>query len=290
MNKKERSLIRFKAWEGRLCCPVCQGVLGLTPNNELACPNGHNFDVAKQGYVNLVTRHVQTMYDRALFQARRTVIQNSGLYDELHQTLIKIINHNIKKASTVPLYIVDLGSGEGSHLDKVLQELDNAVGVGLDLSKEGIQEATKHEETPAVWLAADLAQAPLATDAVDVALTVLSPSNYEEMKRIMAPRGLALKVVPNAGYLQELRDFFHPDDEERYDNTDTVSRFREAFPDGEAIQINVTKQLSREMKKLLCRMTPLSWHESEEKIAAFADAGPDSITIDLTILTGKGPR
>ncbi|AOM84246.1 Ribosomal RNA large subunit methyltransferase A, LSU rRNA m1G745 [Salisediminibacterium beveridgei] len=240
--------------------------------------------------MNLVNRRVQTRYDKGLFQARRTVIQDSGLYDALHQRLIDLIKLEKGEDLSELLYLADLGSGEGSHLASLLQGLPQARGVGLDISKEGIQEATKHLDTEAVWLAADLTKAPLRADAVDVALTVLSPSNYEEMKRIMVPGGMALKVVPNPGYLKEIRSYFHPEEESNYDNRETVTRFREAFPDMQEVRIRSAMRLSREMKQLICRMTPLSWHATKEEMKAYAFDGPDDITIDLTILIGTVPR
>ena len=290
MNKKERSLIRLKKWEGRLRCVVCGELLALKANHALVCAVDHSYDVARQGYVNLITRHIQTRYDKMLFHARRTVIQDSGLYDTLHQKLIELIGGKKGQNPSDLLFLADLGSGEGSHLARILQDLDNATGVGLDLSKEGIQEATKHEEAEAIWLAADLSKAPLTDDAVDVALTVLSPSNYEEIKRIMAPGGLALKVIPNSGYLQEIRHFFRPEDEPPYDNKDILQRFAEAFPNVREVEVKVQRTLNPEMKKLLCRMTPLSWHATEEEILDYVKKGPDDITIDLTILIGTAPR
>jgi 23S rRNA (guanine745-N1)-methyltransferase len=36
-----------------LFCPICRGALTLE-NKSLKCGNGHSFDIAKSGYVNLL--------------------------------------------------------------------------------------------------------------------------------------------------------------------------------------------------------------------------------------------
>ncbi len=44
------ALVRAAGW---LRCPVCQSSLSYEAGS-LRCPAGHSFDVAKQGYVNLL--------------------------------------------------------------------------------------------------------------------------------------------------------------------------------------------------------------------------------------------
>ena len=38
---------------GLLCCPVCGGAMRVN-SNILSCENRHAFDIAKEGYVNLL--------------------------------------------------------------------------------------------------------------------------------------------------------------------------------------------------------------------------------------------
>src|SRR5699024_9854316 len=130
-----------------------------------------------------------------------------------------------------PLMIADLGCGEGSHLQSILENLsdNNIVGVGLDISKEGILMAAKKYANP-IWLVGDLAKPPFADHSFHVILNILSPANYNEFKRILAPDGLAIKVVPRSHYLQELRDALFVNDENNdYQNDHTVSLFKENF-------------------------------------------------------------
>ena len=70
-------------------CPVCAGTLSLGPD-ALTCPQGHSFDVAREGYVNLLapqhrTRNVDG--DRIeMVQARRR-FHDAGHFGALRDAL-----------------------------------------------------------------------------------------------------------------------------------------------------------------------------------------------------------
>ena len=73
-----------------------------------------------------------------------------------------------------------------------------------------------------------MANCPFQDEQFDVILNILSPANYAEFTRLLKPGGLFVKVVPESGYLKELRDVFY-DEPERTQETNPVERIAEHF-------------------------------------------------------------
>src|SRR5699024_11693493 len=95
--------------------------------------------------------------------------------------------------------------------------------VASDISKEGINlTAATYEDI--FFLVTDLAHSPFSAEFFETILTILSPSNYPEFKRILKPGGLLIKVVPGADYLKELRALGERENNV-YSNQDVVDKF-----------------------------------------------------------------
>lgn len=269
-------------------CPVCASGMEVVQPASLKCSNGHNFDFAKQGYVNLLTRPAKTKYDRQLFEARRKLMAEKGFFEPVTKAVAGIV----AAGTGSTLYILDSGCGEGTHLQQICQLLEDkgrkVAGVGIDLAKEAIIAAARTYGGERIWCVADLAQAPFKAETFDVIVNILSPSNYGEFERLLKPGGRLLKVVPKAGYLQELRAFFYSGSEkEMYSNKETIERFQEKFRLTDRKTVQYTKTLDRESLEALTAMTPLAWNAGGEKISAFLEKAPREITVELDILIGN---
>lgn len=213
------------------------------------------------------------MYSKELFEARQQIIV-SGLYDTMQQTIASLIE------GEAPV-ILDTGCGEGSHLQRICTKLENSVGVGIDIAKEGILAAAKFYEG-LIWCVGDLANSPYNAQSFDTILNILSPANYEEFKRLLKPGGKVIKVVPQAGYLKELRaQAFADSEKESYSNEQTVERFKESFDRVAVTRITYTMPLEVSLVPKLLEMTPMGRHIENHKAIEISE-----ITIDLNILVG----
>lgn len=252
----------------------------------LVCSNNHTFDLAKQGYVNTLTRPVKSNYDRDLFKARHETIMTSQLYHPFHQIVSEIVDEHLADNKRNN-YILDAGAGEGSHLAKISEQTINEfIGIGIDLAKEGIRLAASNYQ--AIWLVADLANIPIKNDSFQVILNILSPANYQEFNRILANDGLIIKVVPGSNYLKELREFlFHQEEKETYTNDKTISLFKENFPMVQIRNVTYTKEFNQNALKHLIQMTPLAWNVDVERVMKTLDKEQIPMTIDLDLLIGK---
>src|SRR5699024_12747076 len=81
-----------------------------------------------------------------------------------------------------------------------------------------------------IWLVGDLANIPLTDQSSHVVLNILSPANYMEFKRVLAPEGIIVKIVSRPNYLKELREvIFTNSDKKAYTNGEIISLFKENF-------------------------------------------------------------
>lgn len=283
VSKKMMNAQNIEANEHLFSCPVCSARMELVDYSQLTCTENHSFDLSKQGYVNLAQQAHMTKYDQALFEARKTVI-DSGFFNPLLDYVTE--NISVQISGEVDAVIVDAGCGEGSHLSAILSNLkENVTGVGIDLSKEGIIAAAK-DHPGNIWAVADLANCPFQDAEFDVVLNVLSPANYAQFTRLLKPNGLFIKVVPESGYLKELRDVFY-EGADRQSDGDPVARIKEHFDTVKTQRITYDFPMDGELLATLIRMTPLTWGASDEKIAKALRIGIPTVTIDFTVIIGR---
>ncbi|NLW55474.1 MAG: methyltransferase domain-containing protein [Firmicutes bacterium] len=278
---------------GLFRCPVCEQELSLSRSNSLYCSKGHNYDLAKQGYVNLLLKQEKSGYDKQLFAARK-VISASGFFDPMRKAISKVVWEIGKDEAWSEVSILDAGCGEGSHLAWLCRDLKakkkgfaDLLGVGIDLSKEGIRVAAK-EYQGLIWCVADLTKLPLQNQQFDIVLNILSPANYGEFKRVLKDHGVLFKVLPAANYLIELREIlFKGTDKELYENDSVKRHFANSFQVVKEQQIHYKVVLKEENLEHLIKMTPLTWNAAQEKIAMIINSGLKSITVAFDLLVGK---
>ncbi len=196
------------------------------------------------------------------------------MYDPLHAKIAKLI-----KSNTERIHILDIGCGEGSHLKKLINNMDaKATGIGIDIAKDGILTAAKYH-SEVIWAVADLAKSPLQTNKFDVILNILSPANYQEFNRLLSEDGMVIKVIPNTDYLKEIREQV-TDKNSAYSNTDTIEHFSKHFSKLKTYRLLYQWEVPAHLQESLWEMTPLTWDRKRENEYKM-------ITIDLTILVGQ---
>lgn len=272
MTRKQQRIHFAQQHQTLLRCPLCYEQVEVNEAS-MVCANRHTFDFTKQGYVNLAPQRTENLYTKELFTARRMII-DSGFYTPLHQELIKLVAD--------AKVIADLGCGEGTHLQQLLPE--DALGIGIDLAKEGVKMAASYDNV--LWQVADLANIPLTTSSVDAIVNILSPSNYKEFKRILRADGRMIKVVPSENYLYELREAFFPD-KSPYSNATIIELFEQQFAHTEKITVRYEQQLTAELMRMLVDMTPLTQNVARVQKEQFIANHSHCITLEFDILIGN---
>ncbi|QAV21604.1 methyltransferase domain-containing protein [Paenibacillus chitinolyticus] len=280
------------AHETIFSCPVCGGQMTITEGKSLRCGVGHNFDLAREGYLNLLPQAVKTKYGKNLFAARKTVNEN-GLFDPVRDYIGERITEAVLPDKRHPkLRILDAGCGEGSLLSGIRRRLSDRaatdlLAVGMDLAKEGVRQASKGD-AGALWCAADLANAPFKTAGFDVILNILSPSNYAEFRRLLDEDGLLIKVIPEENYLREFRQLLYAGTEREFFTSGlAVERFRERFRLLDSRRLRYSWRFGPELLEPLLTMTPLAWGARDERLREATAMAIDEVTVDVTVLWGK---
>ncbi len=188
-----------------LVCPTAgcrQGPLVLADRVQghgvLACPVGHRFDVAKQGYVNLLGRRPRTASDTAEMVASREEFLGAGHYEPIRSALADACRGANR--------VLEAGAGTGYYLAGVLAHNPLALGIATDLSVPASKRAAKAHPRLAAVVADTWAGLPIADGALDAVCCVFAPRNGAEFVRVLRPGGRLVVVYPTAEHLQPLRE------------------------------------------------------------------------------------
>ncbi|CAL9359998.1 23S rRNA (guanine(748)-N(1))-methyltransferase [Nocardiopsis dassonvillei] len=184
-----------------LACPACGTDLAATGRG-VECRAGHVFNVAREGYVSLLTGATPpgTGDDRAMV-ADRVRFQQAGHYAPIGAALARTV---AREAADAP-FAVDVGGGTGHYLAHVLEEVPGATGLTVDVSKFAARRAARAHPRAGAVTADAWRGLPLRDATADVLLNVFAPRNAAEFARVLAPGGVLVVVVPDADHLAELR-------------------------------------------------------------------------------------
>ena len=263
-------------------CPYCHAAIEALDGYSLVCTNRHRFDINKKGTLHLMKQKANEDYDAELFTHRYELAQ-SGFFNPLLDEVLSLISKQENQL------IVDIGCGEGSPLAYLSSFLETIPLVGMDIAKEGILAASHHHAQKALWIVADLAQLPFRDESCGTLINMLTPSNYKEFNRVLAPGGKLIKIIPGSNYLIELRQQLYKSNEEKqhYSNEDIVERFKQEYPSMKMKEVSYQVTLTKEMYGHLLQMTPLYWGASKEDQEYSKNHPLEAITIHLWILVGE---
>lgn len=256
------------------CCPLCGGAL-TAANGSYRCPDGHCFDIAKEGYTYLLPvnrRHSKSPGDDKAMTAARSAFLAKGYYGFLQRALCQMAVDYTPHAPNV----LDVGCGEGYYTAALYDALVSAGKAprvaGIDISKAMVRSAAKRARNAEVAVASAY-HLPAQDGTFHLLLDCFSPLAVEEFHRVLAAGGYFLYVVPAADHLWEMKQvlYDHP-----YPN-ETKETPYEGFQYVTITHIRDTITLPcQEDIQALFGMTPYCWktpREGKERLAAL-----DSLT------------
>ena len=261
----------------RLMCPVC-GKRLLADEAALRCVQGHTFDIARQGYVNLLPGK-GAFYPLELFRNRRFVFDH-GFYAPLVEKMEQLIVKHVRSERPV---LLDAGCGEGYYAGNLLKGRD-CVKVAFDISREAVQlGAQRYEDV--TFIVADLKRIPLPNHSVDCVLDVLTPADYSEFTRVMRKNGFLLKAIPGENYLKELRVLAQEQMQSApYESTRVSEYFSQHVRCVQHERVTYTLPVTQEEARAFARMTPMLQHVDVEALDL---SGVTEMTVDMELLVGK---
>ena len=187
-----------------LICPICGNQLNKL-GKSYVCAQYLSFDIARQGYVNLLTvqqKHSLTPGDtREQVLARREFLE-AGCYAPIAQTLI-----DTAKELDISGEILDVGCGEGYYSSRLAHAL-GAPLTGLDISKEAVRCAAAQYKD-AVWLCATAAHIPVETGSAGLVTSLFALTMPEEFRRVLRPDGYYFQVLAAEDHLLGLKSIIY---------------------------------------------------------------------------------
>ena len=198
-----------------LICPVCEKPL-FRQERRLVCPENHSFDVARQGYVNLLPvqrRHSAHPGDTREQVLSRRAFLEGGYYAPIADALTAAAE---KYGASGP--ILDVGCGEGYYCTRLAKAM-HAELVGLDISKDAVRYAAgKYKD--AQWLCATAAQIPVEDGGAGLLTSLFAVTLPEEFHRVLRENGLFFQVLAAQDHLLGLKTIIY--DELVFRDKDTV--------------------------------------------------------------------
>ena len=183
-----------------LKCPVCAGNMNQQ-EKILRCENNHCFDIAKEGYVNLLSARKSgdtTGDNKAMASSRRDFL-NKGYYEPLAQAVCDCLAHYSDDGGSV----LDICCGEGYYTAYCAERLERDF-YGFDLSKNMVRLAAKRK-CGARFFVANIASIPVRDGAVQAAFHLFAPFHVPEFRRILSDGGVIMTAIPGKHHLFGLK-------------------------------------------------------------------------------------
>ena len=244
-------------------CPVCRARL-FPQGKSLVCEQRHTFDIAREGYVNLLPvqkKHAKDPGDtREMVDARRFFLER-GFYEPFRETAGEVM----RSVAAPGGVFLDAGCGEG-YYTRVLAE--GMRSYAFDISKSAVRSAAKRDGHT-LYAVAGSYDIPFGTGEADFLTAIFSPIAAEEFRRVVRPGGYLMIAVPTERHLFGLKKLLYDSPyENEYRETDYpgFQRLRRVRREG------VLETRENEVIRALFAMTPYFWKSPREASLRAAEA------------------
>lgn len=263
-----------------MVCPICAGNF-KEMEAIYRCINGHAFDRAKEGYVNLLPANMKGSNmpgDSKGVVAARHAFLSHGYFDPVVELISTTIGAHFDEYGN-NIVLADSGCGEGYYLQQLQRRDTRLVPIGFDISKPAIGLAAKRRpDYP--WFVANSKLLPIAEQSLDVLLNCFSPffsSNIPLLKK-----GSLLIFVNGAEkHLIEMRECLYPHN--------IPHHFRPRHVDSglqligkHNLRYSIYLKSGPELHDLVT-MTPHQYRSPQALQQRFVQTAPRSITVDIVI-------
>ena len=244
-------------------CPLCRERL-FPQGKSLVCENRHTYDVAREGYVNLLPVQKKHALDpgdtREMVEARRDFLDR-GFYEPFRETAREVM-----ASAAVPGSVyLDAGCGEG-YYTRVLAEGMEAYA--FDISKSAVRAAAKRDRRTRYAVAGSY-DIPVPGGSVDFLTAIFSPIAEKEFRRVVRPGGHMMIAVPTERHLFGLKELLY---DEPYENEYRETEYPGFRQVGRIRRESVLETDENRVIRALFAMTPYFWKSSKETSRRAAEA------------------
>ena len=274
----------------KLACPLDSARLQRI-GSTWRCTAGHSFDIASQGYANLLPVQNKRSLDpgdsKEMVAARRRFL-NAGHYEAIAAATSRAALLDLAPGSAASC--LDAGCGEGYYLRQLgaaSGKLKSLAVLGLDISKWAVLSAAKQDKAQdtnneqANWVVGSNAKLPVLPGTLDRVLCMFGFPVYAEFARVLKADGQLIQVDAGPDHLRELREIIYP--VVKPERTSVT-----AAPDGficlasESIRYALKLNGSEQIADLLA-MTPHLYRASAEGRSRAAALTSLALTVDVRL-------
>lgn len=253
-------------FENSIACPNCRAILKLD-SRTLKCQNNHTFDIAKEGYVNLLLvnqkRSKHPGDNKIMVNARRSFLEGE-FYAPLVSKLSNLVEQICIENDLSDIKVLDVGCGEGYYMASLQKKLTkNTAMLGFDISKEAIKMASKKYKDLCFFVAS-VKQMPIISNSINFIISIFSPIKEDEFFRVLRNNGYVIIVTPNTKHLTGLTNIIYANHNNHNSSIENYNKqqFRKIFQDTVRFNIPLT---SKEDIMNLFMMTPYFYSTSKAK-------------------------
>lgn len=268
-----------------LTCPL-DGMRLQLQDGSLKCPQGHSYDLARQGYVNLLPVQQKKSRDpgdsKEMIAARKRFLE-SGFYAPIAARLSEISSACFPTSGS--LSCLDAGCGEGYYLAFFMSYLEQINGpdvqvIGLDISKAAIVAASQRHQA-VTWVVGNSQHAPVLPASIDIIWSVFGFQHLSGFKNMLHRHGKLIMVEAGAEHLIEIRKIIYPHVRQALsESTDAFSDAGFKLMDSQRLTYQTPVMTSVQLADLLL-MTPHLFRASRTGKEAIDQVDRMALTVDV---------
>ncbi len=256
-----------------LACPL-DGLPLTRQGNQAVCSSNHSYDFDRKGAINLLP--VQFKKSKNPGDSKEMIIArerflNAGFYQSISDQLNRLLAAYNSKT------IFDAGCGEGYYTQRAAEFLPDSILVGMDISKDAIQAASKRSRD-IQWIVGTNANIPVLSNSIDCITSLFGFAMWSEFKRILKADGIVITADVGPNHLIELRRVLYPEIKEKTSENVVPEGF--ALKDTQSLTTTIPGPDHNSIKDLLV-MTPHGYRATQERIAIALQTEFPSMTLDV---------
>jgi len=249
----------------------------------LCCEKGHSFDLAREGYCNLLLVQQKASHDPGdsmeMVMARRRFLE-AGFYLPLAKKIFSIASELAHQKEE--FRILDAGSGEGYYLRYIQSQNPELQLIGIDISKSAVKAAAKLSSNIS-WGVASNKQLPLENNSIHLILSMFGFPVWASFTKLQKQGSYTVLVDAGENHLIELREIIYPSVTKSGPPT-----INAAFDSGyhllseEPLRFSIQLTSQEQINDLLS-MTPHAHRISEEGLKKLKSYDRLELSVDLLI-------
>ena len=259
-----------------LLCPICGSPIEAGEKT-WRCAESHCFDVARQGYVNLLPvqqKHSLHPGDTPEQVRARRRFLSAGFYEPIAAAVCRTLGPAAR--------VLDVGCGEGYYLRRLGEACPAAERWGLDISRDAVRLAAGADKAGR-YLVATAAHLPFPDGSFDAVMSLFALTVPEEFARVLAPDGAFLQALAEPDHLLGLKRLIYPELTQKPKSLSPALPFF-TLEDSREVCFDIMLTRGDQVADLLA-MTPHYWRITKDgaRRAAEADGLHDKAHIRLNL-------